>query len=406
MLTVRLAWRNIWRNRKRTLITVAALSLNTAVCIVTYGLMVGVLAKMRHNATRLTSGEVQIHAPGYRQDRSLYKTLDQPEDLLAAARSAGFAAVPRTYGYGLISRGAKSAGALFWGVDPAAEQDAFELPGNMAAGTYLGREPAGEIVLGRKLARALQAAVGDDVIAVVPAADGSLGNDRFRVAGLFPAAGESFDRQTAMIHRADFSRLFVTEDRVHEIALHGRDRHAPRDMVASIRAGHPGVEALAWPEISPHFASFLEYMRRVAWLYAFIFALVAGLGITSTMLMATFDRTWEFGVLKALGTSPLRIVRDVAAESLLLALLATGIGMAGGCAVIWFFRERGVNLSRFIQGAVSFSGVAFDPVLRPVISWAVLLPPVVIMWITALAASLYPAVRAARIPPVRAMAQV
>lgn len=406
MLTVRLAWRNLWRNRKRTLITVAALSLNTAVCIVTYGLMVGVLAKMQRNATRLTSGEVQIHAPGYRQDRSLYKTLDRPEALLATARAEGFAAVPRSYGHGLISRGAKSAGALFWGVDPAAEQDAFELAGDLAAGAYLGREPAGEIVLGRKLAHALQVAVGDDVIAVVQAADGSLGNDRFRVAGLFSSAGESFDRQTAMIHRADFSRLFATENRVHEIALQGRDRHAPQDMVASIRGRHPGVEVLAWPELSPHFASFLEYMRRVAWLYAFIFALVAGLGITSTMLMATFDRTWEFGVLKALGTTPLRIVRDVAAESLLLALLSTGIGMAGGGAVLWIFRERGIDLSRFIQGAVSFSGVAFDPLLRPVISWAVLLPPVVILWITALAASLYPAVKAARIQPVRAMTQI
>lgn len=406
MLTLRLAWRNLWRNRKRTFITVAALSLNTAVCIVTYGLMVGVLAKMQRNATRLTSGEVQIHAPGYRQDRSLYKTLDRPETLLESARAEGCAAVPRTYGYGLISRGGKSAGALFWGVDPVTEQAAFELAGNLAAGAYLGREPAGEIVLGRKLARALQAAVGDDVIAVVQAADGSLGNELFRVAGLFSSAGESFDRQTAMIHRADFSRLFVTENRVHEIALHGRDRHAPQDMVAALREKHPGVEVLAWPEISPHFASFMEYMRRVAWLYAFIFALVAGLGITSTMLMATFDRTWEFGVLKALGTAPWRIVRDVAAESLLLALLATGIGMAGGCAVIWIFQERGIDLSRFIQGAVSFSGAVFDPVLRPVISWAVLLPPTVIMWITALAASLYPAVKAARIHPVRAMTQV
>ncbi|NCA82414.1 MAG: FtsX-like permease family protein [Opitutae bacterium] len=209
-----------------------------------------------------------------------------------------------------------------------------------------------------------------------------------------------------MIHRADFGRLFVTENRVHEIALHGRDRHAPQDMAEMLREKHPGVDVRAWPELSPHFASFMEYLRRVAWLYAFIFAWVAGLGITSTMLMATFDRTWEFGMLKALGATPFRIVRDVATESLLLALLSTLAGMAGGCAVLWIFQERGIDLSPFIQGAVSISGVAFDPVLRPAISWAVLLPPVVIMWITALAASLYPAVKAARIHPVRAMAQV
>ncbi|NCA83009.1 MAG: hypothetical protein EOM72_09735, partial [Opitutae bacterium] len=185
MLTLRLAWRNLWRNRKRTFITGAALSLNTAVCIVTYGLMVGVLGRLERNATRLTSGEVQIHAPGYRQDRSLHKTLAHPEALLESVRAEGFAAVPRAHGCGLISRGGKSAGALFWGVDPAAEQAVFDLPGNLAAGAYLGGEPAGEIVLGRKLASALQVAVGDDVIAVVQAADGSLGNDRFRVAGLF-----------------------------------------------------------------------------------------------------------------------------------------------------------------------------------------------------------------------------
>lgn len=406
MRMLSMAWRNLWRNRKRTVITVAALTLNTAICIVKNGIVTGVLVKMQHDATRLTCGDVQVHAPGYRQDRSLYKTVPDPAAILATAAQAGFAAAPRAFGHGLLSRDSRSAGVQFWGVDPAAEQAAFELAGKMAAGAFLGPEAAGEIVLGAKLARALQAGVGDEVVAVVQAADGSLGNDLFRVVGLFQAAGESIDRKSAMVHGADFSRLFVTEGRVHEIALHGRDRQPPQEMAALLAGRHPRAEVLPWPEIMPYFANFLEYKRRGVWLYALIFAVVAGLGITSTMLMATFERTWEFGVLKALGTTPWRIVGDVAAEAFLLALLSTLIGMAAGCAVLVFFQIQGLDLSRFVEGAVSFSGVVFDPVLRPVISREVLLPPAVIMWVTALLASLYPAIKAARTRPVRAMTQV
>lgn len=404
MLTLRLAWRNLWRNRRRTLLTVAALTLNTAGCIVTYGLMVGVLDKMQRNATRLAGGDLQIHAPDYRQNRSLHRFLADPDAILADARRAGLAAAPRAYGQGLLARDGRSAGAWFWGVDPAAEREAFELPGKLAAGTYLGPAAAAEVVLGRRLAQALRAEVGDDVVAVVQAADGSLGNERFRVAGIFASVGDGIDRQAAVLHGGDFGRLFAAEGRVHEIALHGRSRPAPSEVAAVLRAAHPGAEVLAWREIWPHFAGFLEYMDRVAGLYAFIFALVAGLGIVSTMLMATYERLWEFGVLKALGASPWRIVRDVAVESMLLALLATLAGLAAGAGVLRILQARGIDLSRFFQETLSFSGVAFDPVLRPALAWDVLWPPAAVMWAAALAAALYPAVQAARTRPARAMA--
>ena len=123
------------------------------------------------------------------------------------------------FGYGLLSRGTKSAGASFWGVDPTRERAVFELPNRLSAGNYLEGQPQGKVVLGQKIAKSLGAAIGDELVAVVQAADGSLGNELFYVAGVFKTAGANIDRAAAVMHRDDFNRLFSTEDRVHEIAL-------------------------------------------------------------------------------------------------------------------------------------------------------------------------------------------
>ena len=129
-----LAWRNLWRNGRRTAIAVAAIAVTTGVSVVTYGLMDGWMAKMRSDATRLLSGDAQVHVHGYRQNRSIHHSLPDPAAIIDAARAHGIAAVPRSYGHGLLAFGPKSAGALFCGVDPTAEREAFDLAKRVAVG--------------------------------------------------------------------------------------------------------------------------------------------------------------------------------------------------------------------------------------------------------------------------------
>ena len=137
MNVLRVAWRNLWRNSARTAITGAAIALNTAIIIVTIGLTQGMFETTIGNLTSMVIGEAQIHAPMYRQERSFHNAIGKPEAILGAAEKAGIDAAPRSFGAGLASVGAKSSGAMYWGVDPARERKGFELAKQVHQGSFL-----------------------------------------------------------------------------------------------------------------------------------------------------------------------------------------------------------------------------------------------------------------------------
>ncbi len=405
MAMLRVAWRNLWRNRRRSAITVAAVSLNTMILITTYSLMSGFLNQTVRNATQLVTGEAQLHAPGYLADRSLYKTLAHPETVLQSLRERSIDAAPRTYGYGLVSQGTKSAGGLFWGVEPTLEKKTFSLAGHLAEGTFLSRSPDKSLVLGKKLARSLNARVGSQIVVLVQAADGSLGNDLFTVQGILKSVNEGVDRSAAIMHLDDFRRLFVMPEGVHEIAVNTRGS-IPLDRLTEIISGlAPHAEVKTWRQLMPTLSDMIQLSGASMALFGAIFFIAAGLGVMNTMLMATYERAHEFGLLKALGASPWRIVRDVTVEAWLLACVATAFGAISGLGASYALEKFGLDTSSF-AGETALAGIVFDPVWRAAVSVDAVLRPIVIMWIVCILAALYPAAMSARLDPVKSMHQV
>lgn len=405
MQVLRHAWRNLWRNGHRTAITLTTVALATAVLVVIRALMAGMLRDAVRNATDLGTGEVQIHAPGYLRDPRLHAALPDPDAIAATARARGIAAAPRALGSALLAHGAKSAGALVWGVEPARERAASALAQHVGSGAFLPDAPARDMVLGRKLARILDADVGAEIVVVVQGADGSLGNDLFRVAGILESVGDAVDRGAALIDRADFADLFVAAGLVHEIALtsHGR---LPLETVAAVAAAAaPGEDVRTWRQLLPALSDMLAMADVALWVFAGIFFVTAGLGVLNTMLMATHERVREFGLVKALGAAPARIVRDVALEALLLAVVGTTLGTVLGAGVAHGLERHGIDTSA-LAGDLSFAGVAFDPVWRAALEPRALVAPMLVMWVTAVVAALWPALLAARLDPVRAMERV
>jgi ABC-type lipoprotein release transport system permease subunit len=404
---LRIAWRNLSRNRRRTVITVTAVLLNTAVLIATDALMTGLTAQTIRNATEMVVGEAQIHAAGYRAERSMYQAIPDPAALLARAHAHGIGAAPRTFGFGLLSAGAKSAGASFWGVDPAAERAAFDLPRHVATGRFLADAPAAEVVIGRKLARSLEAGVGSELVAVVQAADGSLGNELYKVVGILQTVGDDIDRGAVFMHRAELDRLFAAGGRVHEIALDSRGAIAPGAIVHLYADLPPrGLEVVTWRQLLPAISDMQNLSGATTLLFGLVFLLAAGLGVLNTMLMATHDRVREYGLVKALGASRLRIFRDVLAEAALLSLVANALGVALGVAGSFFMQKVGIDLSALGGGDITFSGIAFDPIWRGMLRARAVVEAVVATTAACLLASLYPAIKAARLDPARAMTQV
>ncbi len=402
LLTI--AWRNIWRNGRRTAITVAAIALNTAILIMVFALIEGMLRDLSDNVTDVSVGHAQVHAVGYREDQSIYKTIENPEKILAAARKAGFDAVPRSFGFGLIATGTKSAGASFWGIDPEAEMRAFRMPRKISAGRFLGEKAKGEIVIGGKLAKSLHAKLGTEVVTVVQAADGSMGNELFKVVGILESVGDDIDRGGAILHRDDFDRLFLTDGHIHEIAINTHNSVPLNEIGASMGDLGKGAELKTWRELLPAFAHMLDMSDASTWMFAFIFYLAAAIGVMNTMLMATHDRVREYGVSKALGATPWRIIKDVAAEGWMLSFVSTVIGTLLGVLGSWYLMVHGIDFSA--AGEMSTGGVSYPLIWRGALTAEDLLTCVVTMWVICVIASLYPAVKAARLQAVDAITHV
>lgn len=406
MLSIRLAWRNLWRNKRRTLITLIALAVNTAVLITTFALMDGYIENAVRYATDLLTGEAQIHAHEYLEDHSLYKTIDNPDKIIAKAKSQGINASPRVYGYGLLAVGNKSAGVLFEGIDPELEKQAFTLHEHLQGdGRFVSEKADKGIVLGKKLAKTLNAEIGSEIIAVVQASDGSLGTDIYTVSGIFKTAGEKLDRSAAICHIDDFRELFVMENAVHEIALNSFRAVELEEIKPLMGNTIDGLEFKTWRQLNPSLSEMLEMSDVGMGIFAMIFFIVAGLGVMNTMLMATYDRIREFGILKAIGTSPMAIVRDILVEAMMMSIIAICIGFVLGLAGSYYLSLHGIDMSG-VGGDVTFAGIAFDPIWKAVIHPESFIAPMVMMCVISVLASIYPAVIAARLKPVEAMNHV
>ena len=402
METIEVSWRNLWRNRTRTNVTITAVALCIAILIIFQSMIVGLIEKAVFNTTNLVIGEVQIHANGYLNDKSLYKDLKNTEKIKSIAKKNNIGLVERSYGFGLISSGTKSAGTQFWGVNPESELMHFDFAKHINQGTFLNSSSSNKIVLGNKLALSLAAEVGTELVVFVQGADGSLGNDLFYVSGILKNVADNIDRSAAIILENDFNILFSSNNMIHEIALNSKGNFEAEEIQNLMSAEIKDVEIDTWKQLMPTIALMTEKMSVfMRTLFSLIFSIAAGLGVMNTMIMSTYDRMKEFGIIRAIGATPWRIIKQVSLESFILTFVASIIGTVVGLSASLYFQKYGFDVSG--QGNISFGGVVMDPIWKASVSLGIILLPIGLMMLTSILSSLYPASIAARIKPVEAI---
>ena len=402
MKITKLSWRNLWRNPTRSNVTILAVSLCIAVLIIFQSMIVGLIEKAKFTTTNLVIGEVQVHAEGYLDDRSIYKSLQNTEEIHLVAKENNIGLVERSYGFGLISSGTKSAGTQFWGINPESELQHFDFANHIDKGNFLTNTSLKKIVLGRKLASSIAADIGTELVVFVQGADGSLGNELFYVAGILKNMADNVDRGAAMILRKDFDILFSANNLIHEIALNSKGRFESEEIQKLLSARTADVDVETWQQLMPTIALMTEKMSVfMRTFFSLIFGIAASLGVMNTMIMSTYDRMREFGIIRAIGTTPWRILKQISLEAILLTTIASVIGVVVGLSVALYFQKYGFDVSG--GGNMSFGGVVMDPVWRGSVSVGIVLLPVVLLMLVSVVASIYPASIAARIKPVEAI---
>jgi ABC-type lipoprotein release transport system permease subunit len=415
---LRLAWRNLWRNPRRTLIAMAAIGLGYAMLLFVACLMAGLRQQMVESGTDLVLSDAEVHAPSYYPDRPINQTLggrdgtDVSALVAAIAADPGVeAASPRVYGYGLISAAHQSVGAQLLGVVPDQEQKITVLQSRMVKGSYLtGAMPKG-VVMGDKLATTIGVEVGSEIVLLTPATDGSTGNDLYTVVGMFHTGLDAMDRDLVLMSLASLQDLLrLSPGRIHEVGikLHNNDITAATKTAAALEMqlskSFP-VRVRAWPELAPELADYVQFNRRVTFILFLIFFLLAVMGIVNTTLMAIVARTRELGMLLAVGMRPVQLVGLIVAEAAILAGGSLVLGGALASPVLWYLQIHGLYLGGS-RGAISLGGVVVGPLWYGRQDFTAYTQAALGLAVTAVVSALYPALRAARFRPTEALRKV
>ncbi len=414
MIVLRLGWRNLWRNPRRSALTIGAVAVAFAVLILLVGLVEGMARQMVANGTRLMLAHLQVHDAAYLPGRSLHDTLggaggtDVGALLGAVERAPGVrVAAPRVLGFGLLSTGPRSAGAQLVGLDPGREARVTALLGALVEGRGLAGASPRSVLLGKTLAEELDARVGTEVAVVTQAADGTIGNELWTVAGILQTGLGALDRSLALVAIGDLQALLsLAPSRIHEIAARLDDPEGAEAAVAALeRSGALPADARArsWRRLAPELADYLALLRGSNWLTILIIGLFAAFGVLNTMLMAVFERTRELGLLASLGVRPWQVLGIVVAESACLAAVGLAAGLALGALGMTYLVRHGWDVTRWTEG-VTVAGVLFDPVMRAAWDWPGTARIAGTLAGISVLAGLLPALRAARMKPVDALA--
>jgi len=411
-----LAWRNLWRNPRRTLIAMAAIGFGYAMLLFVACLMAGLRQQMIETGTSLVLSDIEVHASAYYPNRSIHQTLGgrQGTDVgaLVAAIAADprvYAASPRVYGYGLVSATHQSAGAEFLGVLPDQEKKVTVLHTRIVKGSYLSEQIPKGIVMGDKLATTIGIGVGSEIILLTQAADGSMGNDLYTVVGIFHTGLDAIDRGLVLMSLPSMQELLrLPPVRIHEVGIKLHDiteaTTTARALGVQLSKTLP-VRVRAWPELVPELADYVQFNRGVTFILFFIFFLLAIIGIVNTMLMAVFERTRELGMLMAVGMRPVQVVGLILAEAAGLAGASLVLGGAIGVPLLWYLQVHGLNLGGAID-EVSMAGVVVGHHWYGRQDFSAYGQAALGLAVTALVSALYPALRAARFRPTEALRKV
>lgn len=405
--TTRVAWRSLGRNRRRTAFALTAIAVAQMAVLMVDGLMNGMAESTSAAVTGPMIGHVQVHAPEWRREQAPDLAIERLDERLAMVRRLQGVerAFPRLFATALVARDVDGHAAMIVGVDAALES----VPGGMLEGLPVEGRPREHVVLvGAGLAREMGVEVGDELAVLGTGADGSMANDLVTVGGLLQTPIDSVNRMGIVMALDTAQETFVMPDMAHEITIHGTGTadDAP-ELAARIGAELDGLEVLPWRELAPEAAALLGIASYYGIVVMFIVFIAAAAGVANTMMMATFERRRELGVLLSLGTTPGRLVRMILTEAVILGLAGVAIGSLIGAALVYGQGQVGIHMTGSeAEGPAANAaiyGINFASALHPYLRAIDFVPGVVGMVVVSSLAVLGPALSIARLEPMEAM---
>ncbi len=409
MLLIRLAWRSLWRNWRRSLIAMSAVIFAITLSIIQRGMQYGTYAETIKTAVRVSTGYLQIQKIGYNKNPTLQKSFDLNRQIADAVKDIPQidGSSPRIQADALLSYRDQSLGVMIMGVSPKTEDLITDFPKKIDAGRFLSADTGGhnravpEIVVGYKLLQNLNAQVGDSVVVLAQGFDGILGNMFVRIVGTFKTGSDEFDRMGGFMEISDLQSFLGMGERINAVAMSVRN---PKDLQSIVDRLNPvlkpmGLVALPWQDLLPQLKQMIELDNSSGVLYIIILLFVVGFGILNTVLMSITERFREYGVMLSLGMSQERLVVAVALEIFFMLIMGFIIGNGIGAAVNAYWIRHPIVLGGDV--AKLYQEYGFAPILASSLSFKIFVDSSLTIMGISIVAAVYPLWRVLRLEPLK-----
>jgi len=404
-LVMRLAWRNLWRQPRRTWLTTGAMVFSNVLLVFMISLQFGMYRLMIDNSLQAFTGHMQVQAPDYIDDQKMRQTVPDVRQLATTLReelgSGTIAARASTFV--LASSEERTYGIAIFGVEPAHEPAVSSIPGLVSSGRFLGDNDAEEIVIGSVLARNLRVTVGDELTLLGSGRDGSFAAAVVNVVGVFDSGIQDIDRTIAEMPLGLFQDVFYMEGAGHQVVVNAprlADADALQLRVESLLPADDGLVVQSWDALQPGLKQAIQAdMSSAFFMYGVLVILVA-FSVLNTQLMSVLERTREFGIVMSLGLTPGRLGRLVILETIMMGLIGLALGALIGGAITYWLGVHGFSWPGMDEMAGRFN---LPSRIYPTVTVISLLAGPAIVMLFSLLATLYPALRLHRLHPVEAM---
>ncbi|MCH7880674.1 MAG: ABC transporter permease [Proteobacteria bacterium] len=404
-IVLRLAWRNLWRHKRRTWLTVGAMIFSNALLIFSISLQFGSYDMMIDNTLQAFTGHIQVQREGYLDDPKMRYTLDDITSTAQLLRTeSGLQSIgARAAGFALVSSDERTYGLQILGVEPQFEALVSTIPGLVKQGRYLQEDSAAEIVIGSVLARNLKVGLGDEITFLGSGFDDSFAAGVVKVVGIFESGVSELDRSMAQVSLVYFQDAFAMQQRGHSIVI--RARHIDQvdelqQRIQTLLADRNQLVVLHWDQLQPGLKQVIQADMTSAWFMYMVLIILVAFSVLNTQLMSVLERTREFGVMMALGLKPGNLSRLVMMETSMMAGLGLALGVLVGFVITWYLSIAGFSYPGMEEMAAKFN---LPERIYPSVSILSLMLGPGFVAIGCLLAAIYPALRLYVLLPVEAM---
>jgi len=417
MKLLKLAWRNVLRNRRRSLNTIIAISVGLASLIFVWGFIDGMNEQTIENNTTYLTGHLKIHQTGFHEDKALYLAMPQNSSLETLFNEMDHivAVTPRIADKAMLSGDKDARGVKVIGIDPVQEAKVTTIAKAIIDGRFLTADDLNSILLGDNLAARAGLRVGDQAVLITQARDGSLAADKYNIVGLYNTGIDMIDATHVFIPLPAAQELYSLWGQITEWATRIDDRSLAEDIARQIKTklqaenidntamseSNPGYEVLTWKQLLPELVQMVRFHEVITYIVVLIVIIVVAVGVANTILMAVMERTREFGIMLALGTSQGQIIHVVLLESLLLGLIGLFFGSLLGLGITSYFGAVGIDLTAYTLAMETMPGLSGN--VYPMIRWDHVMLVSVVTILTSIIPAFYPAWRVSRLQPVEAI---